>query len=177
MAVNIDRVAMGLAEELLACLCTALAETTGGAPCFCCASAGERPPAMDYCCDCGQGHGQAWVRVVRIFPAAARFPQLSTDVEQCRLGSWGVELEVGAYRCAAVPDNRGNPPSCARVTRDAEVIVDDAAAMRRAITCCFASSDRDQVVGEWRPIGPSGGCVGGSMTVQVRASDCCPPQA
>jgi hypothetical protein len=89
---------------------------------------------------------------------------------------WAVELEMGAYRCAATIDNRGNPPSCERIVRDAEVILDDAAAMRRAANCCFRAGEagRQLTVGAWQPYGPDGGCAGGTMSVTVRAADCCP---
>ncbi|MFF3665470.1 hypothetical protein [Microtetraspora malaysiensis] len=173
----LDVVAFPLAQDLLGCLCGALEESLGGPPCRCCVYPGAQVPA-DSCCDCGAGQGQAWVRVAKIFPAAARFPEQSFAVESCASRSWGVELEVGVYRCVATVDDEGNPPSCEQVEHDAAVILDDAAAMRRAVACCFADGEhgnRDLVVGEWTPIGPSGGCGGGSMTVTIQAYDCACP--
>lgn len=173
MAVAIDRFAVAMAEDLLACLCEQLAATVGGEVCRCCLSPGPAP--ADFCCDCGQGHGQAWVRVVRIFPASTNFPAQAASIQQCALNSVGVELEMGAWRCAHLPDDQGNPPTCAQVTTDTEVLLDDAAAMRAAVRCCFAPG-RDYVPGEWTPRGPSGGCMGGAMTVTVQAYDCCPEE-
>lgn len=177
MAVNLDVTAYHLAVELLECLCAQLELTVGGPVCRCCLAAGAGVPA-DFCCDCGGGHGQAWVRVARIYPTTARFPNAQVEPDKCALGMWAVELELGAYRCAATVDGRGNPPSCERVTRDAEVILDDAAAMRRAANCCFRAGEvgRQLMVGQWQPYGPDGGCIGGSMVVTVRSADCCPPR-
>ncbi|MER6828897.1 hypothetical protein ABT352_23150 [Streptosporangium sp. NPDC000563] len=179
MAVNVDQVAFGLAEELLGCFCEALAASVGGAACRCSILPGAQV-AADLCCDCGDGNGQAWVRVAEMWPTTAAWPQRVAQVERCPLNLWAVELEVGAYRCAAKVDNRGRFPSADRMTRDAEVILDDAAAMRRAVTCCFRDSEegrrsaRKLLVGAWRPLGPDGGCVGGQMSVTVSAYDCCP---
>ncbi|MFC7721151.1 hypothetical protein [Nonomuraea recticatena] len=173
---TIDRTAYGLAEELLACFCAALEETTAGAPCRCSLLPGAQV-AADLCCDCGNGNGQAWVRVDSMWPTTARWPQRLGEPEKCPINLWAVQLELGAFRCAAKVDNRGRPPSAARLTRDAEIVLDDAAAMRRAISCCFRTADepkRRLVVGEWRPLGPDGGCVGGFMQVTVKADDCCP---
>jgi hypothetical protein len=109
-----------------------------------------------------------------MFPATARFPQQSFDVANCDNRSWAVELEMGVYRCLATLDDEGNPPSCQQIEHDAAVILSDAAAMRQAAVCCFRPGDggRDVVVGEWAPVGPSGGCGGGVMSVTVQGYDC-----
>lgn len=174
MAIIEDRV-LPLAEALLACLCTALATTVGGPVCDCCLHVGAAVP-MDYCdCECaGVGQGQGFVRVNRIYPAAARFPQQSFDVEPCKINSWGVELVMGAYRCVAGLDDEGRPPSCAEVTADSVKLLSDAAAMRAAAVCCFPDADMVAVVGQWEPIGPQGGCAGGQLTITVQMYDCCP---
>ena len=162
--------ALPLAEELLACLCTALDDSPAGPPCICCLSPGPEP--ME--CNTGpEGEGVGWVRVVRIFPTAARFPIPATDPQRCLTGAYAVELELGVYRCVSVVDDQGDPPTCAQRTADAEKLLGDAAALRRAV-CCFTQQGRQMIVGEWRPLGPSGGCAGGAMTVTVEAADCCP---
>jgi hypothetical protein len=166
-----------LADALLACLCAAVADT-GNPVCACCVHPGLSTP-MDYCdCECSSGgNGQAWVRVNRIYPAGARFPQQSFEVEPCKIPSWGVELVMGVYRCVATLDDDGRPPTCDQVEADATKILLDAAAMRVAAVCCFgtAEEDRTAIVGEWSPIGPNGGCAGGFMSVTVQFYDCCPP--
>lgn len=174
MAVNVDKIALTLANSLLECLCEALEGSTGGRPCQCCLSVG--PPPADYCCECPSGaSGQAWVRVLSIFPSST-FPARTTALPKCGAAlMYAVELEVGTYRCVATIDDDGTPPTCEQTTRDVEVQLDDAAAMRAA-ACCFRDQDggRTLVVGEWRAIPPSGGCAGGSMSVTVAAYDCCP---
>lgn len=165
MAVNLDTAVLPLAEELLGCFCPLLAETVGGMPeCGCCLSLGPAVADVEH----------AWVRVVRIYPSGGRFPAQAFDVESCPANEWGVELELGVFRCVATIDDDGRPPSCDQVRRDVEVQLDDAAAMRQAVNCCFADDDRLMVVGPWEPIPPQGGMAGGRMTVTVLIGDCCP---
>lgn len=172
-----DLIAYPLAAELLECLCTALEGSLSGPPCRCCIYPGAAVPA-DSCCECDGGQGQAWVRVARIYPIiVGRFPNQMFEPTRCDTHrAWAVELELGVYRCLATLDDDGNPPTCEQLEHDAQMIADDAAAMRVAARCCFAGRDRDMVMGAWAPIGPSGGCGGGSMTLTVQAWDCeCPP--
>ncbi|MBT2226258.1 hypothetical protein [Nonomuraea sp. NEAU-A123] len=174
MAVNLDKMALGLANALLACFCSALEGSTGGSPCHCCLAVG--PPPADFCCECPSGaSGQAWVRVVAIFPSS-KFPARTNELVRCgQSAAYAVELELGAYRCVATLDDAGDPPSCEATTRDVEVQVDDAAAMRAAV-CCFRAQDGGRILvpGEWSPIPPNGGCAGGVMRVTVQAYTCCP---
>lgn len=167
-----DTTALPLARALLNCLCAELGEAVGGPVCTCCLAPGPEP--ME-CCDCAEGEGNAWVRVVRVFPTAARFPIPAADPNRCVTGLYAVELELGVYRCVSVIDDDGVPPSCEQRTADTEKVLDDAAAMRRAVVCCFVARGRQAIVGEWRGRGPDGGCAGGAMTVLVEAGDCCPP--
>lgn len=165
MAVNLDAAVLPLADALLACFCPLLEQTTGGMPeCGCCLLPGPAVADVEH----------AWVRVSRIYPSGSRFPLQAADIARCALNEWGVELELGVFRCVSVLDDEGRPPSCDQLRRDAEVIGDDAAAMRQALLCCFADG-RDVVVGAWEPYEPSGGMAGGRMTVTVRVEDCCPP--
>jgi hypothetical protein len=174
MAVNLDRITLELAEALLECLCEALEGSTGGRPCHCCLAVG--PPPADFCCECPNGSsGQAWVRVTSVYPSS-KFPARTNELVKCGAAmAYGVELELGTYRCVTTLDDSGDPPSCEQTTRDVEIQLDDAAAMRAAI-CCFQAQDGGRVLvrGEWRPIPPNGGCAGGAMTITVSAYDCCP---
>ncbi|MBP2703524.1 hypothetical protein JOL79_06890 [Microbispora sp. RL4-1S] len=172
-----DVTALPLAEALLACLCAELDDTVAGPVCVCCLAPGPEPAD---CCTCPGGEGRAWVRVTRIFPTSARFPLPAVDPGRCATdGSYAVELELGVYRCVATIDDDGTPPSCDQRTADAVKLLDDAAAMRRAVSCCFPRTElgrgRAVVVGEWRPIAPEGGCAGGALLVTVESGDCCPP--
>lgn len=174
MAVNLDTMTLPLAESLLACLCEALEGTIAGAPCHCCLAVG--PPPADYCCECAGGSsGQAWVRVVEIYPTS-KFPVRTLELAKCgQTEAYAVELELGTYRCVSTLDDDGTPPTCAQTTRDVEVQLDDAAAMRHAV-CCFQAQEGGRVLvrGSWQPIAPAGGCAGGIMRVTVAVYDCCP---
>lgn len=169
-----DTLVLPLAEELLGCLCAALADS-GNPVCQCCLHPGLATP-MDFCdCACSAGgNGQAWVRVGRIYPAGARFPAQSFDADPCKINSWGVELIMGVYRCVHTLDDDGQPPSCDQVTSDTELILADAAAMRAAICCFGGDPDRQAIAAEWSPIGPNGGCAGGVQSITVQFYDCCP---
>jgi len=171
---------MPLVERLLGCLCTQLAGTLAGEACVCCPYPGAVAP-MDFCCQCEvdgrTAEGQAWVTVARIYPTTGSFPtQQRGPVTACSMQMWAADLTMGVYRCAAGPDARGNPPGCNQVSGDLAKVLSDAAAMRSAALCCFASDEvSDVAVGEWMPVGPTGGCVGGQMTVTVGFVECCPP--
>lgn len=167
MAVNVDTIAMPLLEELLECLCTQLALTTRGPVCACCITTG--PPVIE-CCTCEAGEGMAWVRVVRIYPSLPRFPAQAVEVQKCPVTGLAVELELGAARCSRQVTEDGSTAECPEQLADAEAVLDDAAAMRRALSCCFAG-DKVLVINQWQSYGPEGGCVGGYMAVTVQAYD------
>lgn len=171
-----DTTALPLAESLLACLCGELDDTVGGPVCTCCLSPGPEPAD---CCPCDGGDGKAWVRVIRIFATGARFALPALDPSACKTGALAVELELGVYRCVSTIDDEGNSPTCDQRNADAAKILDDAAAMRRAVKCCFPATDegthRQVIIGDWRSLGPEGGCAGGALTVTIEAADCCPP--
>jgi hypothetical protein len=172
-----------LVQALLACLCDQLPGTLAGPAVMCCPRPGLSVPA-ELCCqdvvDGQTGEGHAWVRANRIYPTTTRFPQPQAEPLPCTSG-WAAELAMGVWRCAAVVGDDGEPPSCEDITRDALVTLSDAAAMRAALACCFtggpvgADNDRIVIAGDWAPLGPNGGCVGGALTVTVQFYDCpCP---
>jgi hypothetical protein len=83
-----------------------------------------------------------------------------------------VVLELGAARCAPVADGK-SIPSCDQWTAASLAVLDDLAAMRRAV-CCFAAarSWRRLVVGNHQPLPVEGGCIGGTLTLTVQAPAC-----
>lgn len=166
------------AEELLSCLEEYLAEYSAEA-CRTFIAPGN-PPAWDFCCDCGRGDGQAWVQVANVFPTD-NFPAQQTGAMRCPPSGLGVTFNVGVLRCAAVVDDNGRPPSSARLIADAKKVHRDRAIVSEAIRCCFLA-DADPgtyVIGEWTPLGPQGGCVGGQtgLTLAVNACRCPEPHA
>lgn len=159
-----------VASALLGCLCDRLAETLGGPVCRCCLEPGQSVP-MDVCCDCGKGNGKASVRLAAVTPVAQARGRCTAD------DRWVATLEMQVHRCAAPLQADGQPPTCAQVTRDAAVAMDDAAAMRRAVICCPALDGLEATPGVWTPLGPLGGCHGGLMLVTVAFYECCPQPA
>lgn len=128
----------------------------------------------DVCCDCcdedgNPANGQAWVRVVSIFPSDA-FPSPLVEPVRCDHG-YGVTFELGVVRCVATMGDDGSPPCADDLNRDVAGLLADAHAMREAVDCCFAPTlgfdCGTWVPGSWSPVGPSGGCGGGVLTVDV----------
>lgn len=131
----------------------------------------------DTCCDCPAGEGQAWVAVSRYFPTES-FPDPAAGAHRCHPREYAVELVAAVLRCATVVDDAGQPPSAAAVTDDARKVGRDRQALLEAILCGYVGDDADPGefrLGEWTPLGPLGGCVGGQWTLTVRAPYCpCP---
>lgn len=153
-------------DDLRACLCAALADATpGGEPCFCGLYPGAAANA-DFC-TCkgrGEGCGQAWVRLDRIYPST-RFPAVDTTGTSCGAPLAAV-LELGVYRCLAGTDGQGNAPDAAKQANAVLQAVADADAMRKAVTCCEAITKRPNVLGTYTPR-DSGNCGGGVWPVTV----------
>lgn len=124
--------------------------------------------AEDECCD-----GLAWVRPGQFYPSSD-FP--SQDQEPLPKGTvgWAIQLEMGAVRCAPTPDADAIPTGdqWSDVT---QAVMDDAAAMRRAV-CCFISAEagrnRKVLPGIWEPLSVQGGCVGGILPVTILGPAC-----
>jgi hypothetical protein len=149
---------------LAECLCQQI--TADGLPdvCFCGVLPGA-DVAFDYCAPCDEvGHcGQAWVRLVEMFPSKV-FPV--PDAEGNCSSLLAFQLAVGIVRCAPVPDDDGTPPSMEDQFDTTGLVMADAMAIRRAILCCAtANRNRDYLLGPYLPVGPEGGCVGGAWTV------------
>ena len=124
----------------------------------------------DECCQ-----GLAWVRPALFYPSSDRFPLQAEEPQVPYVGSWAIQLEMGAVRCAPTTPET-SIPSVAEWNAVVQKVMDDAAAMRRAI-CCFIDIDpvnrkRNVLAGQWQPLDVEGGCVGGTLTVTVRGPAC-----
>lgn len=120
----------------------------------------------DECCE-----GVAWVRVAAIYPSST-FPVADTVWTPCAPVQWAAVFELGVARCAPTPD-ANSIPSADDWNALAEAVLEDAAAMRRAI-CCFEATERDRMnlPGLWTPLPVEGGCVGGTQQLTVAIGDC-----
>lgn len=122
---------------------------------------------VDECCP-----GLAWVRLVRFYPTDA-FPSEREGWTPCGPAGWAVVLEMGALRCAPFGD-------ASRVPTDAEwsaaVLqqMQDAAAMRKAVDCCFGQLvvSETMVAAAWEERQPEGMCMGGTQQITVLVDAC-----
>ena len=167
--------AIVLAQNLLACLEASLA--VGPAPIapehvMLRAGADVTPllgTTRDECCE-----GLAWVRVQSVSGVRALGDRLNvTCFEQERT----LVLEMGVVRCAPSAPTTGVPTedqwTAAALQLDA-----DMGAMEAAVCCAFGATEgtaaEEVAVGEYRPLGVDGNCIGGTMTVTIRMQNCCP---
>jgi hypothetical protein len=153
-----------LATQLASCLCAELTAAGGPEPCFCGVLAGDSV-AFDYCSPCeGNACGMAWVRLAAVAPLQSAVGN-TIAIGRCS-PSLVATFEVGVLRCAPTLTEDGGLPSMADQLDAAELQASDMAAAGRAAACCFTDG-RLVIVGAWTPVGPQGGCLGGSWTVTV----------
>ena len=162
-----------IVEELLACLVVRL-DDLDAPVCRAFWHPGANAP-WDACGDADDGaEGQAWVAVGRVYPSD-NFPAETVDAHRCFPRGFAADVTVGILRCAATVDDHGSAPSAAQVTADAVKVSRDRAIALDAIVCCLIGDDADPGeyrMGGWTPLGPDGGCVGGTWTVTVAVPAC-----
>lgn len=170
-----DPLVMPLVYELLACLDQEMAKTADP-PAYVQMRPGNVVAHLlstyqDECCQ-----GLAWVRPASFFPSSGTFPIQDTAPLKGGTRAWAVTLEMGAIRCAPTGDE-DTLPTGTEWEDAVQAVMDDAAAMRRAI-CCFIDMDPRRsgrvIPGTWQPVDVQGGCVGGILpvTIQGPACDC-----
>lgn len=169
-----DTLVFPLAQELLACLTTALSSNPSP-PQNSCLRAGDVvfPDFNQYRDECCEG--LAYVRIARIFPSGDVFPVEDGAWTPCHPLAWGAELEMGVWRCEPQQTNT-ELPSCEEWTTTAQLVANDWEAMTRAM-CCFKDSQvllpGDPVfMGSWTPLNSGGGCTGGRMPILVGVLAC-----
>lgn len=166
--------AIVLAQELLACLETALAAGTQPIlPQYVMLRAGDQVTPLlgtqdDECC-----RGLGWVRISRVSGVRQLGDRLNvTCFEQER----ELTLELGVARCAPTAPISGVPTED-QWTIAALQLDNDMGAMESAICCAFGdiegSAAEEVSVGEYTPFGVDGNCIGGTMTVTIRMTNCC----
>lgn len=166
--------AIVVAQELLACLESALG--AGPAPIlpqYVMLRAGaEVTPLLststDECCT-----GLGWVRIASVSGVRGVGER---DNVACFQSERVLTLELGVARCMPTP-GPGSIPTEAEWLAVALQADADHGAMEEAVCCAFndleGSGAEEVAVGEYRPFGVDGNCVGGTMTVQVRMTNCC----
>lgn len=168
-----DPMVMPLARELLECLEQEIAKVSSP-PAYVQLRTGAVVDHLlssneDECCS-----GLAWVRPATFFPSSDVFPAQDDTPTPKGITGWGVQLELGAIRCAPVGDEN-SIPTAADWDAVTQAVMDDAAAMRRAV-CCFVEQVERRakivVVQPWLPVAIEGGCTGGAMSLTIRAPAC-----
>lgn len=168
-----DPLVMPLARELLDCLDQEIAKVLSP-PAYVQLRAGNVVDHLlsthqDECCE-----GLAWVRPMTFFPSSAVFPNQDSVPVKGGTRAWAITLELGAVRCAPTPE-ADRIPTAEEWDATTQAVMDDAAAMRRAI-CCFIDGAQNRsarvLPGIWQPLSIQGGCVGGIIPVTIMGPAC-----
>jgi hypothetical protein len=161
-----DRYVWPTMTRLAECLCRELIDAGLPPTCFCGVMPGELVDASYVTAK----EGMAWVRMVGAYPYSV-FPAADQTGAVCTM-PLAFELEVGALWCAPVArDSRGNAPTQVAQFASTEVQIAAMAAMHRAILCCMPRQRGTAALGQYAPVGPEGGTVGGTWAVYVAAAD------
>lgn len=165
-------------NELLACLCSMLAEE-GRPTCVCHHYGGEDPPVGDRCSTNDEGaNGQAWIRRVSQ-SIQANADDLTFGGVPCG-NAWQAVIELGIYRCiSAVPDDNGAAPPPEDYDADRDLLAADRATLAQVL-CCWplngpapdpqvSDVSAGVLAAEIVPTGPSGACAGSILTITVSA--------
>lgn len=118
--------------------------------------------AWDDCCD-----GQLSIRVSSVTPRYTGNSACPVTVD--------LVLSVELVRCVHSVSDRGRAPSAEELTLDGMAGIQDMIEVANALQCWEPPDDRPSGVirstlGEYRPIGPQGGCAGGSWMLNVRST-------
>jgi hypothetical protein len=156
-----DRSIWPAVTALTNCLCTQIASDGLPPVCICSPMPGDSI-ATDYVSD---DAGMAWVRVVLGWPSTS-FPAQSQSAA-CS-APLAFQLEVGLVYCAPAVSSDGEPPDLPAQFDATRLQLAGMNTMRRALRCCFPGQrGADTVLGNYTPMGPMGGVVGGTWTVFV----------
>lgn len=164
-----DTVVWPTLVALTACLCSEV-EKAGLQVCICTPLPGE-VIAIDYVTP---ESGMAWTKVVNVFPSSA----LPAQDARARCASpLAFQIEVGTAFCAPMPSDDGEPPDLAANFDATRIQLAGMSAALRAIKCCLGGAGADMVLGQYVPIGPAGGAVGGYWTVALAQGAVVTPHA
>lgn len=166
--------AIVLAQELLACLETALLAGPNPPPAnkVMLRAGSEVTPLLgtstDECCT-----GLGWVRIAGI----SGVKQLGeADNVSCFAQERMLTLEMGTARCAPSAPVSGVPTEDQWLATALQLDADQGA-MEAAICCAFGdiegSAAEEVAVGPYEPFGVDGNCIGGTMQVFIRMTACC----
>lgn len=167
--------AMTLAQQLLACLEATLLAGPNPPPAhkIMLRAGSEVTPLLgtgtDECCT-----GLGWVRIDRVTGVRALGERENVS---CFQQERTVVLEMGVARCAPLASIDTVPTEDQWLASALQLDADNGA--MEAAVCCAFGDDQDPVaeevaVGDYLPFGVDGNCIGGTMTVTIRMTQCCP---
>lgn len=167
-----DPAAAAALMSLRDCLCQQVAQTTYGPVCRCYVAWGPALPVQDGCsCACGDSgehNGDAWVKLDSLEPDLGGTAGNNELVGWCPPG-WAATISMGVYRCLPVAEGEDVMPA-EQITDISLALLSDMAAVWRVLSCCPAVLGEGVRVIGWTPIDTSGGCGGGSLTIQIPLS-------
>lgn len=161
---------LATAAKLYECFCEEL-QAGSNPPAHCQYRVGLDPVAADfdqftdYCCE-----GLAYLRVLRIFPSGDNFPARDEVAIPCNPIAWGVEFELGVFRCLPVEPNHMDPTSWLNAFTQVQ---EDQTAMVNAV-CCWRTDQSanpkwwGDFFRDWFPFSNQGGCGGGAISVTAQ---------
>lgn len=152
-------------SALLACLCQQI--EIDNLPRVCSCSIQPGVVAFDFG-DCDNGDGMAWV-APRIGYGTTQFPLAMATWNPCQgNGLKALQVEVGMVRNLPLETQPSTgelfPTTPEEWNAAAQQQMLDMDCIRRAISCC---SDYPVLLGQWTPIGPQGGIVGGAWLASI----------
>lgn len=120
--------------------------------------------AWDVCCDCGEGSGQLWVRLIGMEPDPTFEQPNVTGCDQPAV----LVVGIGSLRCVPTLDSAGNPPSASEEQEAATLIQWDADAIKNAVMCGM----EERVWVSWLSLDNQGGCGGGEHVFNIPFYPC-----
>lgn len=147
-----------LSSDILECARVGLIPTAGGLPGRICVVPIQ---VDDDCCD-----GQLTVAIDRIFNSTD-FPAEETDFSPCGVGLTSTDITIRMLRCSPTPTGENIVPTCEQLDAAARIQLEDAYAIRRAVSCClFDMEEIVSVIGATTMV-DNGLCTGSQMTVTL----------
>lgn len=154
------------AAALLDCVMTRFEEEE--AP-FCVGGVTVGMPVIQSCCDCGDGEGEAWIHLVRVFRVSGASLQDATPAKPCQPAQWAAEFTITLARCFPTIDETGEVPPVEDRTEAAGRFHRDAATLFRAVHCC-EGVEPARITQIQAQTNPEGGCSFLASTIQVPVS-------
>lgn len=121
----------------------------------------------DLCCE-----GTAFVRVTTLYPSFQAFPAPDVDAFPCQQQAMALGYEVGIMRCAPAGTISQVPSAAEWLVAQQQQMV-DAKSLFKTLCCYSGIYNMDaMLMGPWTPVGPTGACLLGSVTLTHQISGC-----